>query len=266
MTTDTQADVVPGAETIDLQEGNSRGILLLHGFGDTPQTLRMLANSLHAGGYDVRAPLLPGHGRTVDAFVASRHDEWLSCARQELKAMQQSHETVALGGLSMGGALAAILAGERNDIPALVLMAPYIDMPVSHKLAAAFHWLWGSDNARKSNSPGSIRDPAERAKNVGYGGYYSPRLLHELSVLGRDARRALHRIQSPTLILQSRTDPRIKAAVAESAFASVGSREKKLIWIEGAGHIITVDYGREQVFKEVREWLDSHVPNALTTA
>jgi carboxylesterase len=226
----------------------------------------MLASSLHAGGYDVKAPLLPGHGRTVEAFVESRHDEWLSFARNELLAMQQTHDTVAIGGLSMGGALAAILTSERRDIPALVLMAPYIDMPPSHKIAAAFYWLWGGNHARRSNSPGSIRDPAERAKNVGYGGYYSPRLLHELSALGKSARQALPTIKSPTLILQSRTDPRIKASVAESALASLRSSDKKLIWIEGAGHIITVDYGREQVFREVREWFDSHVPRALATA
>jgi len=265
MTSGTRADVVPGAKTIDLREGNSRGILLLHGFGDTPQTLQLLAKELHTGGYDVRAPLLPGHGRTVDSFVKSRHEEWLSFARQELKTMRDGHETVALGGLSMGGALAAILASEHKDVPALALLAPYLDMPWAHKAAAAFYWAWGADRARKSNSPGSIRDPAERPKNVGYG-HYSARLLHELAIIGKTARRALSRIESPTLIVQSRTDPRIRSGVAESALASVGSREKKLVWIEGAGHIITVDYGREQVFQEVRDWMDSHVLRAVATA
>ena len=265
MNSGIQAEVVPGAETIDLQEGNSRGILLLHGFGDTPQTLRLLAAELHAAGYDVRAPLLPGHGRTVPRFIASRHEEWLSFARAELKLMRESHETVALAGLSMGGALAAILAGESANVPALVLMAPYLDMPWTHKIAAAFYWAWGADRARKSNSPGSIRDPAERAQNVGYG-FYSARLLHELAVIGKAARHALPRINAPTLILQSRTDPRIKSRIAEDALASLGSKEKRLVWIEGAGHIITVDYGREQVFKEVRDWMDAHVPRALATA
>jgi len=265
MNSGTRADVVPGAETINLQEGNSRGILLLHGFGDTPQTLRLLAKELHSAGYDVKAPLLPGHGRTIESFVASRHEEWLTFARQELRAMRENHETVALAGLSMGGALAAILAAEYKDVPALALLAPYIDMPWTQKIAASFYWAWGADRVRPSNSPASIRDPAERSKNVGYG-FYSARLLHELAMIGKAARRALPRIDSPTLIVQSRTDPRIRASVAERALASLGSTEKKLIWIEGAGHIITVDYGREQVFHEVRDWMDSHVPRALATA
>jgi carboxylesterase len=265
MTLEAQARIVPGADTINLQEGNSRGILLLHGFGDTPQTLGLLSDDLHAGGYDVRAPLLPGHGRTFESFAASTREEWLRSAREELKTMRANHEVVVLGGLSMGGAIAAILAAENPDTPALVMMAPYVDMPFYQKAAAFGYWVWGADKKRKGNSPGSIRDPLERKKNVGYGAY-SPRLLHELSKLTAEARRALPRITMPTLIIQSRTDPRIKPEIAEHTLSSLGSKEKKLVWIEGAGHIITVDYGREQVFREVREWIDAHVPSVATTA
>lgn len=257
--------IIDGADTINLQEGNSRGVLLLHGFGDTPQTLRLLADHLHAAGYDVRAPLLPGHGRTVAAFAASRRKDWIEAARHELQEMRRAHDSVALAGLSMGGALAVILAAENTDIPALVLLAPYLDMPFYHKVAAASYWLWGGNGLRKSNSPLSIRDPAERAKNIGYGAY-SPRLLYELWRVGAMARRALPGVVSPALIVQSRTDPRIKPEVAERTLASLGSKEKRLAWIEGSGHIITVDYGREQVFREVRAWVDAHGTGLATTA
>lgn len=260
-----QADIVHGAETINLQEGNSRGILLLHGFGDTPQTLRLLALELHSAGYDVRVPLLPGHGRSVAAFVASRRQDWLNCARAEMVTMKRSHSSVALVGLSMGGAIAAILAAENTDAAALVLLAPYLDMPVTHKIASVTFWFWAADKPRMSNSPGSIRDPDERSKNLGYGAY-TPRLLYELWRLASTARKALAQIKSPTLVVQSRTDPRIKPEVAEMALRALGKIEKKLIWIEGAGHIITVDYGREQVFQAVREWLNAHMAGKATTA
>jgi esterase/lipase len=45
----------------------------------------------------------------------------------------------------------------------------------------------------------------------------------------------------------------------------LGAREKRLVWTEGAGHIITVDYGRERVFTEVEKWLRTH-DNRETTA
>ena len=89
-----------------------RGVLLVHGFGDTPQTLRYLADNLHAHGYDVRVPLLPGHGRSVSSFDSTPHTAWLDAVRAELLAMRARVPWVALGGLSMGGALSAIVAAE----------------------------------------------------------------------------------------------------------------------------------------------------------
>ena len=253
----TNAGIRSGAETIDLQEGNSKGILLLHGFGDTPQTLSLLARRLHASGFDVRAPLLPGHGRNVNAFTSSRRGEWLACARTELAEMQASHAVVSVGGLSMGGAIAAILAAESRDIKALVLIAPYLDMPVTHRIASALHWIWGPiAGVRRSNSPRSILDPEERTKNLGYGAY-TARLLYELWRLAAQARRALPSIEAPTLVIQSKADPRIAPSVAEHALAALGAKEKKLCWADG-GHIITVDTGRERVFAEVTDWFEQH--------
>lgn len=254
------AGAIPGAESIDLQEGNSHGVLLLHGFGDTPQTLRLLARDLHASGYDVVAPLLPGHGRNVQAFMRSRREEWLACARVELTRMRAMHDSVAVGGLSMGGALAAILASEVRDIPSLVLMAPYLDMPPRLRALSASYWLWGRmAGALRSRSPGSILDPTERARNLGYG-VFSGRLLYELWRLASRARYLLSDIVAPTLLIQSRTDPRLTSGVAEDAFATIGAKEKKLVWVEGAGHIITVDYGRAKVFDEVKSWVIAHTP------
>lgn len=257
--TTTDAGTRSGAETIDLQEGNSHGILLLHGFGDTPQTLRLLARHLHECGFDVKAPLLPGHGRSVPAFMASRRKDWLACARYELAEIRAAHPAVSIVGLSMGGAIAAILAAEVPEIRALVLLAPYLDMPVTHRVASASHWLWGpAAGARKASSPNSILNPEERAKNLGYGGAYSGRLLYELWRLAAQARRSLAEISVPTLLLQSKADPRVAPSVAERAFASLGAREKKLQWVEGGGHIITVDYGRDTVFDEVTSWISKH--------
>ena len=252
------AAVVPGAETIDLQEAGSPGVLLLHGFGDTPQTLVLLAKRLRKSGYSVLAPLLPGHGRSMMAFRRSRARDWIAAANAAYIAMDARHDSVSVVGLSMGGALAALLAAERPAIPALILIAPYLGMPRLLRVAAATHWLWGrlvgEVNAR---SPRSIRDPIEREKNLAYGAV-TGRELHELSEVVRRARKALTQIRSPTLIIQSREDPRISPDVAEFALDALDSPEKKLVWIEGAGHIITVDYGRERVFGEVERWLRAY--------
>src|ERR1700741_984983 len=130
------AGVIRGAETIDLQEGGSHGVLLLHGFGDTPQTLRLLARRLAKSGYGGFVPLLPGHGRTMQAFRRSRADEWIEAARESLSLMRARYATVSIVGLSMGGALAVIIASGASEIASLVLIAPYLGMPLPLRIAA----------------------------------------------------------------------------------------------------------------------------------
>lgn len=252
------AAVRPGAETIDLQEEGSHGVLLLHGFGDTPQTLVRLAGRLRKSDYSVLAPLLPGHGRSMESFGKSRASDWIAAARDAYIDMRVRHDSVSVVGLSMGGALAVLVAAEQHEIPALVLIAPYLGMPRLLRIAAATHWLWGRALGEvQATNPQSIRDPIEREKSLAYGAV-TGRELHELSKVVRQARKSLSNVRAPTLLIQSKEDPRCSPAVAEFARKTLGSEEKKLVWTEGAGHIITVDYGRERVFGEVQRWLDAH--------
>ena len=260
------APVIRGAQTIDLREEGSPGVLLLHGFGDTPQTLALLARKLHKSGFSLYAPLLPGHGRNMDAFGKSRAADWIAAAKSALAEMRGRHNSVSIVGLSMGGALAVLLAAELDDVPALVLIAPYVGMPRVLRLAASTYWVWGKlvgqVNAR---DPRSVRDPIEREKNLAYGAI-TGRALFELSKVVKLARKSLSGVKAPTLIIQSREDPRCPPEVAEFALKALGAQEKRLIWTEGAGHIITVDYGRERVFTEVEHWLRAHTDRGAATA
>src|SRR6476646_423199 len=103
------APILRGAQTIDLQEEGSPGVLLLHGFGDTPQTLALLARKLHKSGFSVYVPLLPGHGRNMDAFDKSRASDWISAGRNAFADMRRRHDSVSVVGLSTGGALSVVI-------------------------------------------------------------------------------------------------------------------------------------------------------------
>ena len=235
-------------------------MLLLHGFGDTPQTLGYLATALNAAGYSVRAPLLPGHGRTVDEFARSRASEWMASTRAEYDSMLGSYRQVGIAGLSMGGALAAIIAASAPKLPALVLLAPYVGMPPALAAAALLHRAWGPLAGQfKGSSDRSILDPEERGRNLAYGVTTAGAIRQLLSVT-RAARTALPAVTAPTLIMQSRKDNRVSWRVAERAFRSIGAREKRLVFVERGGHILTVDYDRERVLSEVRDWVTTHMP------
>ncbi|HEX6964326.1 MAG TPA: alpha/beta fold hydrolase [Gemmatimonadaceae bacterium] len=258
--------LIPGAASIALPVAHGQhAVLLLHGFGDTPQSLAYLANDLHAHGYAVAAPLLPGHGRTLRAFAASSAEEWLVDARSALTTLRARHAHVGVVGLSMGGALAALLAADDPGVSALVLLAPYLRARPLVRSLARVHRVAGliAPYVASGDDARSIHDPVERARALSYGAA-TPRLVAELVTLADRARHALPRITVPTLLVQSRDDNRLTAATAEHAIALLGAREKRLEWVRGCGHVLTVDYGRAQVSAMVAEWLDRwlHAPSS----
>jgi carboxylesterase len=248
--------IIPGAEKLSLTAPGARmGVVLLHGFGDTPQTLASLAHALCADGMDVEVPLLPGHGRTLREFASSNGSEWLAAARAAHAEMRGRHTRVALVGLSLGGALAATVAADDPELAALVLLAPYVDTPLVFRVlvraAPAIGLVLpyvGGEGAQ------SILDPEARAQALAYGAT-TPQLVRELVKSADAARASLARISAPTLYVQSREDNRITEAVARRAFSLLGARTKKLELLSGCGHVLTVDFCRERVAMLVREWL-----------
>lgn len=254
--------IVPGAGPIELCVPGSRDVvLLIHGFGDSPDTLRFLAADLYARGFSVYAPLLPGHGRTLEAFRASAHGAWLNAARDAYANVAARYERVGMVGLSMGGALAVLVATDQPQLAALALLAPYIEPPRALRWFARVapaagtvmpYFGRGVGNAR------SIRDPEERARSLGYGAA-TPRLLADLDALATAARAALGRVRAPTLYVQSRQDNRLTIHAAEETFAAIGAPVKRLEWVSGSGHVITVDYARERVGELVTSWMVDHL-------
>jgi carboxylesterase len=248
--------IIPGAEPLALTApGAAMGVVLLHGFGDTPQTLASLARRLRDDGLDVDVPLLPGHGRTLRQFASSNGSEWIAAARAAHASMRARHTRVALVGLSLGGALAAIVAADDPQLAALVLLAPYVDTPpllrVAVRAAPAIGVVLpyvGGDGAQ------SILDPEARAQALAYGAT-TPQLVRELVRVADAARASLARVRAPTLYVQSREDNRITEDVAQRAFALLGARTKKLEMLSGCGHVLTVDFCRERVAQMVSEWL-----------
>jgi carboxylesterase len=250
--------IIVGAQGFELDASGGRAVLLVHGGGDTPQTVRYLADLLHAHGYAVRAPLLPGHGRTIRQFADVTADAWLDAVRAEYRAMRARHAWVGVVGVSMGGALAVQLAAELGaELPALGLVAPYLTVPASVRRAARLAPIWGPMVPYvRSTSGRSIHDPVEAAKNLAYG-IFTPTALRALVITADRAAALLPRVAAPTLVVQSREDNRIPSQACEESFRALGAREKRLVWVEGAGHIITVDFGRETVCAALADWFDA---------
>lgn len=185
----------------------------------------------------------------------------MEAARDAYREFSRNNSWVAIAGLSMGGAIAVRLAAEDDTIPALGLLAPYLAMPRRISLAARLAPFWGFVvpyvRALDPAGPRSIRDPAESERSLAYG-VFTPAALRALRITVRRAVASLPAVRVPTLMIQSREDNRISPADAQRAFDRLGASEKNLVWTAGAGHVITVDYGKEHVFQLLGDWFDRH--------
>ena len=256
----TAMGLVVGAEPFTLSGGADRAVLVLHGFNDTPQSMAALAARLHARGWTVRVPRLPGHGvGLAEMAAASRAVAWRTAVREEYDALRRTHADVAVVGQSMGGALAVLLAAERPEIPALVLLAPYVGMPRALQWQIAAAWLAQLVMPYRTSVGGerSIHDPRARAAGLGPG-VVTARTLTELRRVAEDAEAVLPALAVPTLYLQSREDNRIAVPHAVAMFRRLGSADKRLHWLTGCGHIISDDYCRDEVAEDTARWIEGH--------
>jgi len=247
--------VVRGAAALHLEaESLDRAVLVLHGFNDTPQSMAHLARRLHAAGYSVMVPRLPGHGRALrdmahEAFAAA----WLAHVRTCHDTLRARHARVYLCGQSMGGALAVLQAVAHPDTPALALLAPFLGMDERLQWQARLSALSPAPYFKSTGGERSIHDPDARRQALGPG-IVTSRMLRGLRQVALRAERALPRVSVPTLYLQSRHDNRIAFARAERCYAEIGAREKHAEWLEGSGHILSADYERDLVADRVLSW------------
>lgn len=101
-----------------------RGILLVHGLGDSPWSFSDIGQALAAQGFLVRTVLLPGHGTRPDDLQEATFEQWRQVVHQQAATMQRDVGEVYLGGFSTGANLALDYAYSSADIAGLILFSP----------------------------------------------------------------------------------------------------------------------------------------------
>ena len=121
--------------------GGSTGVLLIHGFTGSPAEMRLIGEYLNERGFAISAPLLPGHGTTVEAMNRCRWQDWTDHAEQAYEELTSLCERVFVGGLSMGSLITIYLAAQHQPRGA-ILYSPALQVanPLIH-LAPVFKYV-----------------------------------------------------------------------------------------------------------------------------
>ena len=247
----------PSAAPFLLGEGTAP-VLLFHGFTGSPYELITLGEGLAERGYRCHAPLLAGHGSTVQELAGTSANDILQQARAALDAIEGPLVVV---GFSMGALVAGILAHEQAErVRALVLLSPAARLAgwgeLGLKMARAGLWKV-LPYFPKVIKGGDCANAEGRSKNPCYNKHPTKALIG-LGDLARDFRQLLPELKMPCLVMHGALDRTIPLSVSEEVFLKLGASEKERVVLKHSRHLIALDDERELVEAKVAAFLQSH--------
>ena len=239
--------VIKGAEPF-LLPGGKRGVLLTHGFTGSPSEMRLLGQCLQARGFTVLAPRLSGHGSTVAEMAQTAWPHWYAAVEDGYHLLSGLCDEIYPVGLSMGGLLSLKLASEYKVNKIAVLSTPIHIADKRLSLLPLYSKFRGFVPKRRK------RMNIDPIYSVCYNAI-PLKSLNSLLQLIKTMEEVLPRITVPALIMQSKAEHTVVPDSAQYIYDRLPNPDKRLIWLEHSGHIVTLDMEREKVFNILAEWL-----------
>lgn len=256
---DTEAITIEPTNTS--APGTSRtACLLIHGFLSSRQDFADLGQRLADEGITVRLMRIPGHGTTPADLGYQPPDAALKAVRAEFKQLRDEYDQVYVGGFSMGGSLATLLASD-SQVDKLVLLAAYYGV--------TYKWFYilppETWNATLGRFIKFLIRPMYFIKvndkeSVGKFFFYSTiptAAVRALTKLGKEAHKeeVLENITCPILMIHSTGDEAASAGAAQKAYGKMGSKEKDILLLEKSNHVLLWDLEREKIKDKIVEFL-----------
>ena len=228
-------------------EGGDIGVLVVHGFTGSTQSMRYLGEGLHRRfGFSVVGPRLPGHGTSPDDMETTGYLDWMGGAEKALRELAERKSKVFVTGLSMGGTLTVNLAARCPDLVAGI--AP-IAAPVGLMTDAIAGVL--ALNPAPKRIPGIGSDiKAPGVKELAYE-EVPMNCLREVSVLISLTRDLMHKIVCPALVLHAREDHVVPAVNAMEIVRTISSDDIRLLWLNNSYHVATLDNDKDLIVDRV---------------
>jgi carboxylesterase len=233
--------------------------LVLHGLGGGPYELEPLLAALEAEKVPFACPVLPGHAGPGPVMPASDWRDWALTAEKGYDELSASGRAVSVIGFSTGATVALHLARMR-PVERLVLLAPFFTIRftplVPIRPAIYLRWLARLLPDLPRRLP-AVRDRQmrDRAHQSSLFRTFSvPAALSALELID-ELVPELATIHTPTLIIQGKRDTVVEPARAAWLHESLGSAQKRLVYLEESEHLVALDCERQRAISETMAFL-----------
>jgi len=232
----------------------SAAVLLIHGYGGTPYEMSWFSKQLNDSGYNVLVPRLPGHATSKKDFLASSWKDWLRRVCDAYIDLSAQYEEVYVGGHSMGGLLASILA-KHFEVKKLFLCAPAFKVCTQGAIP-----LWLTPIAKyfvkeiKKND-GAFFDNDEFNKlTEDYRRAHYVAKVADFYKIQKMAIKAIPSIRASSLIVLSKKDNVVPLSTKEFIASKIKAKTEDMI-LDKSGHLVLNDIEKEAVATRIIDFL-----------
>ncbi len=230
---------------------NAPAVLLIHGYTGSPRNMLWLGQQLNEAGYNVFIPRLPGHGTKKEDFLSTNWKSWLFSVCENYINLCAMHDEVFVGGLSMGGLLAALIAAKFNPEKIFLCAPAFTAFDSRIKFSPFLKYFVKQITVPKRSYED---DPEYGRAMLDYNGVEYISKTADLYKLQKLARKNMPFIKSQVLTVLSKSDKMVPFSVKDIIDKNLRTQNEYLI-LEDSGHIVVNDVERELVAKKIIEFL-----------
>ena len=244
-----------------------RAVIFLPGLSGTALELGSIPKMIERLGHTVCIPRIHGFYAQTDI---QPYEEWLSQLNVVVDLLLETHDSVALVGLSMGATLALAYEAQHKKCEAVVALSPVLaydgwNVAWYQPLLRLVFMLGIKNWYYKESEPYGLRNleirnrvakqvKEQETTEVGSASLSAKHLYQGLRLINF-AKDIVDEFNSDLLIIISVDDDVVAPASVEWLYKTVKSNVRELVWLGNSYHIITLDNEREVVVNESVEFL-----------
>ncbi|MDD5175142.1 MAG: alpha/beta fold hydrolase [Sterolibacterium sp.] len=238
-------------------------LLLFHGLLSSPQEFGLIAHTLKSRGLRFESPIVPGYTLENDAISPS-WQRWRDAASVVASDRVAPNQPVVLGGLCMGGVLAAAVALEqRQRIAGLVLISPTFNYdgwglsPIRHLRHLAYLTRLDRFFSVAEREPYGVKSPKirkwvireieQRAVSAVGPSRLPLRAVREGERMMAEVRSRLSELDCPLLVIHAREDEITRLESVQHLIDTLPQHDKELVVLDDSYHMVTIDNDRHKV-------------------
>ena len=237
------------------------GFMILHGYKSSPKEVLPLGQFFNNSGFKVYMPRMHGHGTAPFNLSESSFEEWYDSVQRAYAALTNISAKIILIGFSTGGLLSLLSCIRKSErekkIAAVISINAALKLvDIRSKMISGLK-LWNEILDKFSINKAKLEYVDDKPENpqINYSRNYVNG-VYELNKLMNLCEDNLDKITTNALIIQANKDPVVNPVSSEIIYKKIRSKEKYLVKMDFANHVIINGERKEEVFAEIRKFLE----------